>query len=93
MEDDVRWISVSRVNSREDSDKLIDLYFKLKDTKRIKFRLIDFLEDGEYINHYLLENKKMFNYIFINLHNTTLVAKHIKCLCRNRKIFFCKNNV
>ena len=74
MEDDVRWISVSRVNSREDSDKLIDLYFKLKDTKRIKFRLIDFLEDGEYINHYLLENKKMFNYIFIN---DQKMVKHI----------------
>ena len=37
-----------------------------KEQKKYKFRLIDFLEDGEYINHYLIENKKMFNYIFSN---------------------------
>ena len=74
MEDDCRWISVSRVNSREESDKLIDLYFKFKEQKKFKFRLIDFLEDGEYINHYLLENKKMFNYIY---ENNQKMVKHI----------------
>ena len=64
VEDDIRWIAVTKISSREDNDKLIDLYFKLKDN--YKFKIVDFLEDGEYINHYLLENKKMFNYIFTN---------------------------
>lgn len=64
MEDDVRWIAVTRVNSREENDRLIDLYFKLRG--KYKFKIVDFLEDGEYINYHLLENKKMFNYIFSN---------------------------
>ena len=74
MEDDIRWISVNRVNSRAESDKLIDLYFKLKDEQNYRFRLVDFLEDGEYINHYLLENKKMFSYIY---NNSRRMVKHI----------------
>lgn len=74
MEEDIRWISVSRVNSRAESDKLIDLYFKLKDEQNYRFRLVDFLEDGEYINHYLLENKKMFSYIY---NNSRSMVKHI----------------
>jgi len=74
IEDDIRWISVSKVNSKEENDRLIDLYFKLKESKKVKFRLIDFLEDGEYINHYLLENKKMFNYIY---ENDQRMVKHI----------------
>lgn len=74
IEDDIRWISVSKVSNREEADKLIELYFKLKDKKKYKFRLIDFLEDGEYINHYLIENKKMFNYIY---ENDQKMVKHI----------------
>ncbi len=62
IEDDIRWIAVSKINSKEENDKLIDLYFKLKENYR--FNIVDFLADGEYINHHLLENKKMFNYIF-----------------------------
>ena len=64
IEDDIRWIAVSKVSSREDNDRLIDLYFKLKGN--YKFKIVDFLEDGKYINHYLLENKRMFSYIFSN---------------------------
>lgn len=64
IEDDIRWIAVTKVNSREENDRLIELYFKLKGNYR--FKIVDFLEDGEYINHYLLENKKMFSYIFSN---------------------------
>jgi len=64
IEDDIRWIAITKVNSKEENDKLIDLYFKLKEN--YKFKIVDFLEDGEYINHHLLENKKMFNYIFSN---------------------------
>ena len=74
VEDDIRWISVSRVNKREDIEKLVDLFFKLKEIKKYMFRLVDFLEDGEYINHYLLENKRMFNYIF---ENDQSMVKHI----------------
>lgn len=62
IEDDIRWIAVTKISSKEENDRLIDLYFKLKD--RYRFKIIDFLEDGEYINHHLLENKRMFSYIF-----------------------------
>ena len=90
IEDDIRWISVSKVNNREDADKLIDLYFKLKDKKRYKFRLIDFLEDGEYINHYLIENKKMFNYIY---ENDQKMVRHINFFNLERSKFVVENLV
>ena len=64
LEDDIRWIAVTKIGNKEDNDKLIDLYFRYKGN--YKFKIVDFLEDGEYINHYLLENKRMFNYIFSN---------------------------
>ena len=64
LEDDIRWIAVTQIGNKEDNDKLIDLYFRYKGN--YKFKIVDFLEDGEYINHYLLENKRMFNYIFSN---------------------------
>jgi len=63
---DFRWIAVSKVNSKEDNDKLIDLFFDKIDEKKYKFKLMDFLEDGVYLNNNLVENKKMLHYLFIN---------------------------
>jgi len=66
MEDDFRWIAIIQVNTKEESDKLIDDFFKEINTQKYKFRLEDFLEDGTYINHRLIENKKMLHYLFEN---------------------------
>lgn len=63
---DFRWIAITKVNSKEDNDKLINQFFKEIETKKYKFKLEDFLEDGTYINHNLIENKKMIQYLFNN---------------------------
>lgn len=71
---DLRWIAVIKVNTKEEVDKLIQQFFKKVTTEKYKFKLEDFLEDGQYINHNLVENKKMLHYFFIN--NVPLV-QHI----------------
>lgn len=71
---DFRWIAITKVNSKEENDKLIKQFFEEISKKNYKFKLEDFLEDGEYINHNLIENKKMLHYLFIN--NVPLI-KHI----------------
>lgn len=71
---DFRWIAITKVNSKEENDKLIKQFFEEIAKKNYKFKLEDFLEDGEYINHNLIENKKMLHYLFIN--NVALI-KHI----------------
>ena len=55
-------------------DKLIDLFFFFFLNKKYKFKVTDFLEDGTYLNYNLVENKKMFHYLFVN--NVSLV-QHI----------------
>lgn len=63
---DFRWIAVSRVNSKEENDRLINLFFERINSKKYKFKLNDFLEDGKHLNNNLIENKKMLHYLFIN---------------------------
>lgn len=74
IEKDFRWIAITKVVSKEENDKLIKQFFEEISKKNYKFKLEDFLEDGEYINHNLIENKKMLHYFFIN--NVPLI-KHI----------------
>lgn len=74
IEKDFRWIAVTRVVSKEEEDKLIKQVLEEITKKNYKFKLEDFLEDGKYINHNLIENKKMIHYLFIN--NVPLV-QHI----------------
>ena len=71
---DFRWIATNRVNSKDENDKLIDLFFEKIKNKKYKFKVTDFLEDGTYLNYNLVENKKMFHYLFVN--NVSLV-QHI----------------
>ena len=71
---DFRWVATNKVNSKEENDKLINLFFDKIKTKKYKFKLTDFLEDGTYLNYNLIENKKMLHYLFIN--NVPLV-QHI----------------
>ena len=63
---DFRWIATNKVNSKEENDKLINLFFSKIEDKNYKFKLSDFLEDGSYLNYNLIENKKMLHYLFIN---------------------------
>ena len=66
INNDFRWIAINKVNSKEENDKLTNLFFdKLKD-KNYKFKITDFLEDGTYLNYNLVENKKMLHYLFVN---------------------------
>lgn len=71
---DLRWIAVNKVNKQEDNDKLIDLFFTMAEKKKYKFKLTDFLADGQYLNNNLIKNKKMLHYLFIN---KVLLVKHI----------------
>ena len=71
---DFRWITVTRVNNTSDNNKLIDLFFEELKKKNYHFKLEDFLEDGTYFNHILIENEKMLHYFFIN---KVPVIKHI----------------
>ena len=64
IEKDFRWIAVSSVNSKSENDMLIDYFFERLKLKKYKFRLNDFLGDGKYLNNNLLENKRMFHYLF-----------------------------
>ena len=66
IEKDFRWIAVSSVNSKNENDMLIDYFFERLKLKKYKFRLSDFLGDGKYFNNSLIENKKMFHYLFEN---------------------------
>lgn len=71
---DFRWIAVNKVNLKEENDLLVELFFlELKD-KKYRFKLSDYLEDGLYLNNNLIENKKMFHYLFINSKD---IVKHI----------------
>ena len=63
---DFRWIAISKVNSKEENDKLIEMFFNQINNMKYKFKLTDFLEDGEYLNYNLIENKKMLHYLFVN---------------------------
>ena len=71
---DFRWIAIIEVNDKTEIEKLINLFFNEIKTKKYKFKLSDFLEDGNYLNYRLIENKKMFNYLF---NNNVKLAKHI----------------
>ena len=66
MRIDFRWIAVSKVHSKDEFDRLIQLFFDESKSKNYRFKLADFLEDGKYLNYHLVENKKMFHYLFIN---------------------------
>lgn len=66
IDKDFRWIAITKVTSKDENDKLINKFFKEIELKKYKFKLEDFLEDGTYINHNLIENKKMIHYLFIN---------------------------
>lgn len=61
---DFRWIAITKVVSKEENEKLINLFFEIISSKKYKFKLEDFLEDGHSINHNLIENKKMLHYLF-----------------------------
>lgn len=63
---DFRWIAVSRLNKKEENDKLIDLSFSRMKELHYHFKLEDFLEDGHRMNQRLIENKKMLGYFFKN---------------------------
>ena len=63
---DFRWIAITKVNSKEETEKLVTIFIKQLKTKNYHFRLNDFLEDGTYLNHNLVENKKMLHYFFMN---------------------------
>lgn len=66
IKEDFRWIAITKVNSPEKIDKLIETFFQILEEKKYKFHLEDFLEDGEYLNYRLIENPKMLHYFFIN---------------------------
>lgn len=74
IEQDFRWIAITKVNVKEEIDKLINQFFKQLEQRKYKFKLEDFLEDGTYINHRLVENKKMLHYLFLN---KVPLVKHI----------------
>lgn len=74
INEDFRWIAVNNVNKQEENDKLIDLFFEKIKVKKYKFKLTDFLADGEYLNNNLIRNKKMLHYLFVN---KVLLIKHI----------------
>lgn len=63
VEIDLRWIVMSLLNSKSDMDRLVDLF--LEKATNYKFRIKDFLYDGKYLNYRLIENKKMFHYLFL----------------------------
>ncbi len=66
MEQDFRWLAVAQVNTTPEMDKLIDLFFQKITSKKYRFKLADFLENSNFINHRLIENKKMLHYFFSN---------------------------
>lgn len=66
VEKDFRWIAISKVNSKDENDKLIELFFDKIEDKHYKFKLMDFLEDGSYFNSNLIQNKRMLHYLFVN---------------------------
>lgn len=66
VEQDYRWLAATKINAKEDNDKLIDLFFQKINPDKYRFNLQDFLEDGEYLNHRLVENKKMLHFFFEN---------------------------
>lgn len=74
IKQDLRWIAIIEVNDKVEIDKLVNLFFEEIKKKKYKFKLTDFLEDGNYLNYRLIENKKMFNYLF---NNNVKMAKHI----------------
>lgn len=71
---DFRWLAVSLVNGKDENDRLINLFFDKLKVKKYRFKLNDFLVDGEYLNYNLVSNKKMLHYLFSN--NVPLV-QHI----------------
>lgn len=74
IKEDFRWIAVNSVNKIEENDKLIELFFERLEKKKYKFKLTDFLGDGEYLNNNLIRNKKMLHYLFVN---RVVLIKHI----------------
>ena len=63
---DFRWIAITKLNTKEENEKLVNLFLKELEKKKYRFKLEDFLEDGTYLNHNLVENKKMLHYFFEN---------------------------
>lgn len=74
VDKDFRWLAVSLVNGKDENDRLINLFFDKLKVKKYRFKLNDFLVDGEYLNYNLVSNKKMLHYLFSN--NVPLV-QHI----------------
>ena len=64
IEDRPELIAYSRVSSLANTEKLVQLFFKVIEEKKYKFKLKDFLNGDNYINHYLIENKNMLYYLF-----------------------------
>lgn len=101
---DFRWLAITKVNSKEENDKLIDKFFEILETKKYHFRLEDFLEDGEYLNHRLVENQKMLHYFFIHkvpvvkyinffdLENSKTVVENILKEIEDKKFEFSNND-
>lgn len=77
MQKDFRWIAVTRVNEVQENNQLVELFFKQVTANNYKFKLDNFLVDGKYINHRLIENKKMLHYFFV--HRVPLI-QHINFL-------------
>ncbi len=63
---DFRWISVIRINDIDCINRLVDTFFEIVRGKKYHFCLDDFLEDGKYLNHRLVENTKLLHYFIVH---------------------------
>lgn len=67
-------IKYTQVNNKELNNNLIDIYLDKISISNQKFNLNNFILEDGYINNNLIENEKMFKYLFKNNHN---IVKYI----------------
>lgn len=66
---DITNIKYTQVNNKELNNNLIDIYLDKISLSKQKFKLNNFILEDSYINSNLIENEKMFKYLFKHNHN------------------------
>lgn len=97
-------IKYTKLTDKSLNDKLIDIYLDKISTSKDKFNINNYIQEDNYINPYLIQNERMFKYLFshnnnlikyinfFNLDNPSLVISYIIKQINNKEYTFNNNN-